>query len=132
MVINKSDLISNKKRLKKKIAYLKKNKHKKVDHVFVSIKKKSNLNILIYKIKKKLKKEFIKTDDILITRQRHRENLEQCYSHLKNFQNKDLNGDFDKAAEDLRLATRNLGVIVGKVGIEEILDSVFNDFCIGK
>ena len=40
--------------------------------------------------------------------------------------------DFDKAAEDLRLATRNLGMIVGKVDVEELLGSIFNDFCIGK
>ena len=40
--------------------------------------------------------------------------------------------DFDKAAEDLRLATKHLGVIVGKVNVEEILGSIFNDFCIGK
>ena len=38
----------------------------------------------------------------------------------------------DKAAEDLRLATRQLGMIVGKVDVEEILGSIFNDFCIGK
>jgi len=40
--------------------------------------------------------------------------------------------EFDKAAEDLRLATRHLGMIVGKVDVEEILGSIFNDFCIGK
>ena len=40
--------------------------------------------------------------------------------------------DFDKAAEDLRLATKHLGMIVGKVDVEEILGSIFNDFCIGK
>ena len=40
--------------------------------------------------------------------------------------------DFDKGAEDLRLATRYLGTIVGKVDVEEILGSIFSDFCIGK
>ena len=49
-----------------------------------------------------------------------------------NFENKNSEKDFDKAAEDLRLATRYLGIIVGKVDIEEILGSIFNDFCIGK
>ena len=43
-----------------------------------------------------------------------------------------INDDLDKGAEDLRLATRHLGMIVGKVDVEEILDSIFNDFCIGK
>ncbi len=40
--------------------------------------------------------------------------------------------NLDKGAEDLRLATRHLGMIVGKVDVEEILSSIFNDFCIGK
>ena len=39
--------------------------------------------------------------------------------------------DFDKAAE-VRLATRYLGMLVGKVDVEEVLGSIFNDFCIGK
>ena len=55
----------------------------------------------------------------------------RCYS-LENFESKNSAEDFDKAAEDLRLATRHLGIIVGKVDVEEILGSIFNDFCIGK
>ncbi|MDB9931047.1 hypothetical protein OAD03_04365 [Candidatus Pelagibacter sp.] len=51
---------------------------------------------------------------------------------FSNFEEKNDAEDFDKAAEDLRLATRHLGVIVGKVDVEEILGSIFNDFCIGK
>ena len=38
----------------------------------------------------------------------------------------------DLAAEELRTAIMNIGRITGKVGIEEILDVVFKDFCIGK
>ena len=38
----------------------------------------------------------------------------------------------DKAAEELRMAIREVGRITGKVGIEDILDVVFRDFCIGK
>ena len=68
----------------------------------------------------------------MITRERHRQHLEQCVYHLGNFEEKNKIDDFDKAAEDLRLATRNLGIIVGKVDVEEILGSIFNDFCIGK
>ena len=45
---------------------------------------------------------------------------------------KEKENDFDKAAEDLRLAVRHLGMIVGIVDVEEILGSIFNDFCIGK
>jgi tRNA modification GTPase len=68
----------------------------------------------------------------LITRERHRQNLEQSLRYLQKFEEKSQSEDFDKAAEDLRLATRHLGMIVGKVDVEEILESIFNDFCIGK
>ncbi len=102
----------------------------KLDHVIISVKNNTNIENLILKIKSKLKGKFIKTEEILITRERHRKNLEQCLENLINFKNQ--NDDFDKAAEDLRLATRHLGAIVGKVDVEEILGSIFNDFCIGK
>ena len=100
--------------------------------IHTSIKEEKNLDDLINAIKEKLKNKFIKTDDILITRERHRQHLEQCLDHLKNFNKKNDAEDFDKAAEDLRLATRHLGMIVGKVDVEEILGIIFNDFCIGK
>jgi len=122
LVINKSDLLQ--KNLDEQI--------KKLEHVLISIIKNSNLDILINKIKNKLKNKFISSEDILITRERHRQHLEQCVEHLKNFSDKKKNDDLDKGAEDLRLATRHLGMIVGKVDVEEILSSIFNDFCIGK
>ena len=122
LVVNKSDLIKGKLNVKFK-------KHK---HVLISIKKDFQLNKLISKIKNKLKNKFTTTEDILITRERHRQNLINCVQHLEKFQKKKFAKDFDKAAEDLRLATRHLGMIVGKVDVEELLGSIFNDFCIGK
>ena len=92
----------------------------------------TKLDKLINLIKKILKNKFVEPEDIFITRKRHRNNLEKCVESLKNFEEKDSINDFDKAAEDLRLATRYLGKIVGKVNVEEILGSIFNDFCIGK
>ena len=93
---------------------------------------KKNLEELISTINEKLKNKFINSENILITRDRHRQNLEQCVSCLENFKKKNEAEDFDKAAEDLRMATRHLGMIVGKVDVEEVLGSIFNDFCIGK
>ena len=122
LVVNKSDLIKGKLN----------SKFKKYDHVLISIKKDLNLNKLISKIKNKIKINFSSNQDILITRERHRQNLVNCVYHLEKFQKKKSAQDFDKAAEDLRLATRHLGMIVGEVGVEELLGSIFNDFCIGK
>ena len=104
----------------------------KYNPIFISIKEEKNLDKLINFIKEELKNKFISSEDIYITRERHRVNLENCLDHLKKFQEKKSLEDFDKAAEDLRLATRYLGMIVGKVDVEEVLGSIFNDFCIGK
>ena len=122
LVINKSDLL--KKKLDSEVS--------KFDHVLISLKENFNIDKLISKIKSSLKNKFISEEDILITRERHRQHLIQSADHLRNFSVKNDKKDFDKAAEDLRLATRHLGMIVGKVDVEEILGSIFNDFCIGK
>ncbi len=108
------------------------NNFKKYDPIYLSLKKEKNIEQLVSAIKDKLKNQFLKSEDILITRERHRQHLEQCVLNLENFENKNASQDFDKAAEDLRLASRQLGMIVGKVDVEEILGSIFNDFCIGK
>ena len=122
LVLNKSDLLE--KDIDPEI--------NRINHVLISIKNNLNIDKLIQKIKNALKNKFITSDDILITRERHRQHLEQCVSHLKRFNQKKEVEDFDIAAEDLRLAARHLGMIVGKVDVEEILGSIFNDFCIGK
>ena len=122
LVVNKSDLLKEK--LHSQIT--------KFKHVLISLKKNLNIEKLISEIKNNLKDKFIFDEDILITRERHRQHLMQCSDHLKSFLQKNDKKDFDKAAEDLRLATRHLGMIVGKVDVEEILGNIFNDFCIGK
>ena len=108
------------------------NEIEKYESVKISIKQEKNLDKLINLIKKNLTNKFISQEDVFITRQRHRTNLEKCVEHLSNFEKKNSIEDFDKAAEDLRLATRALGMIVVNVDVEEILGSIFSDFCIGK
>ncbi|MFL2892485.1 MAG: tRNA uridine-5-carboxymethylaminomethyl(34) synthesis GTPase MnmE [Candidatus Pelagibacter sp.] len=122
IVVNKLDNINDK--INEEI--------KKLNPISISVKENKNIDLLINKIKKKLQNKFISSNDIIITRSRHRDNIEKCINHLKNFQDKNSEEEFDKAAEDLRLAVRHLGLIVGKVDVEEILGSIFNDFCIGK
>ena len=122
LVVNKSDLLNEK--LDAEVS--------KLNPVLISLKNNTNIDILISRIKNNLKNKFISEEDILITRERHRQHLVQCVNYLKEFLLKNEKKDFDKAAEDLRLATRHLGMIVGKVDVEEILGSIFNDFCIGK
>jgi tRNA modification GTPase len=80
LVVNKSDLLKGK--LNTKL--------KKYDHVLISIKKNLNLNKLIKKIKNRLKNQFTTNEDILITRERHRQNLINCVYHLEKFQKKKI------------------------------------------
>ena len=65
----------------------------------------------------------------LITRARHRQALDDCRAALARGQGA---ASPELLAEDLRLALRALGRIVGRVDVEDVLDVVFRDFCIGK
>ena len=105
---------------------------KKFNPISISVLKETNIDKVISEIKFLLKKSLHLNTDIFITRERHRIDLNNCILSLQDFKNKNLNEEFDKATEDLRVAVRNLGKVVGKVDVEEILSSIFNDFCIGK
>lgn len=65
----------------------------------------------------------------IITRNRHRRALQDCLDSLIQSQTAPVP---ELVAEDLRIALRHLGIITGTVDVEELLDVVFKDFCIGK
>lgn len=64
-----------------------------------------------------------------LTRARHREALEECRSALVRARD---GGAPELMAEDIRLAVRAIGRITGRVDVEDVLDAIFRDFCIGK
>ena len=64
-----------------------------------------------------------------LTRARHRTALEECREALARALTAPLP---ELAAEDVRLASRALGRITGRVDVEDLLDVIFRDFCIGK
>ena len=105
---------------------------KKYKPFSISVLKETNIDKVVSEIKFILKKSLYRNTDVFITRERHRIDLNNCILSLQDFKNKNINKEFDKATEDLRVAVRNLGKVVGKVDVEEILSSIFNDFCIGK
>jgi tRNA modification GTPase len=70
-----------------------------------------------------------KDESPALTRPRHRHALNDALASLRHAQDAQAPELF---AEDLRLATRAIGRITGTVDVEEVLDSVFRDFCIGK
>ena len=120
ILLNKSDVNS-------------KQNHKfDTDTVLASVKNNKNIDKLIDLIKRKLSKKYSSNSSVLISRERHRVKLNECLNEIDKFLKKDQSKDLELAAEDLRMATRHLGSLVGKVDVEEILGSIFKDFCIGK
>ncbi len=64
-----------------------------------------------------------------LTRARHRRALEDCAAALARAADV---ARPELIAEDLRLALRALGRIAGRVDVEDVLDAIFREFCIGK
>jgi tRNA modification GTPase len=76
----------------------------------------------------------VKPEGVLITRARHRQHVRAAAEALERFSVLSRQGiaAVDIAAEELRLAASELGRITGAVGVEDVLDKLFSDFCIGK
>ncbi len=71
-------------------------------------------------------------ESALVTRARHRKALEDTVSALRRALAPDLSAREDLLAEELRTAARSLARLTGRVDVEDILDVIFRDFCIGK
>jgi tRNA modification GTPase len=70
-------------------------------------------------------------ESALVTRQRHRTALQDALAALERAVGQGV-GREEILAEDLRLAARALGRLTGRVDVEDVLDVIFRDFCIGK
>jgi tRNA modification GTPase len=75
-------------------------------------------------------------EQAVVTRERHRRALEEVLAALRRAQGGELGGEDllaqELLAEELRIAARALGRLTGRVDVEDILDVIFRDFCIGK
>ena len=71
-------------------------------------------------------------EQAVVTRGRHRRALEEVLAALRRAQGGDVASHEDLLAEELRIAARALGRLTGRVDVEDILDVIFRDFCIGK
>jgi len=71
-------------------------------------------------------------ESALITRARHRRALEDAAAALRRAAGRPVAEREDLLAEELRLAAQALGRLTGRVDVEDILDVIFRDFCIGK
>lgn len=102
------------------------------DGLSISLKTGDGLAQLIEALTKKVRARLEAGSDApALTRSRHRHALGEALAHLRH----GLDAPSDQPellAEDLRLAMRAIGRITGRVDVEELLDFVFRDFCIGK
>ncbi len=109
---NKSDLL--------------KKKHAQNEH-FISARTGLGITALWNEIKDILTDSF--SGGAAITRERYRVALTECVAHLQDA----LSAlELELKTEDLRLAARALGRITGRIDVDELLDVIFRDFCIGK
>jgi tRNA modification GTPase len=130
IIINKCDIYQpgQKEKLKKEIKL-----EKSEALLFISAKEKSGLDELRLKLSEVIIKERLNSDDVIITNVRHyealthvSESLERVLSGLDNLIPEDL------IAIDIRQAIHYLGEITGQITSDEILGSIFKNFCIGK
>ena len=96
----------------------------------ISTKKDQGITQLIDIIGKFVEKG-CRTEGSFIIRSRHRDALEKTKNHLSMIVKNDLL-DVEVIVEELRSAVNSLARITGHVDVEDLLDIIFKDFCIGK
>jgi tRNA modification GTPase len=90
------------------------------------------LNGLMSQLRQYCRNYFGSGEPALVTRARHRSILIDVRESLARALQQDISQREDIVAEELRLSARGLGRLTGRVDVEDILDVVFRDFCIGK
>lgn len=99
----------------------------------VSVKTGAGLDELLASMGREVAQRLHASASPALTRERHRVALQDCDAALARAAQGLASGRLPElVAEDVRLAIRSLGRITGKVDVEDMLDLVFRDFCIGK
>jgi tRNA modification GTPase len=97
--------------------------------ILISAKFNEGVDLLVNKIGERIGDTFTSGSNVLITRKRYREALIECLDNLHNF---NFDKEIELSAEDIRLASRALGKITGRIEVDDVLDKIFGSFCIGK
>ena len=100
----------------------------------VSVRANTGMTALLGALEQEVTARIGLTGSATLTRARHREALTDCIAALDRFLvgSERHNASAELAAEDVRLAARALGRITGRIDVEDLLDVIFRDFCIGK
>ena len=75
---------------------------------------------------------FFTSEPALVTRERQRAHLQTAVLALRDAEQAARDAREEIMAESLRLASRALGKLLGRVDVEDVLDVIFREFCIGK
>jgi tRNA modification GTPase len=98
----------------------------------ISAKTGNGFDVLLNALAREAEKFLAGAESALVTRERHRRALQDALGALRRALAPDLSRREDLLAEELRLAARALGRLTGRVGVDDVLDVIFRDFCIGK
>ncbi len=90
------------------------------------------MDSLLALVQRRASDALVGSGDAVLTRERHRRAFEDLAAALMRGEGAASLGRDELAAEDVRLALRALGRVTGAVDVEDILDRVFSEFCIGK
>lgn len=103
-----------------------------METIFVSAKRKENINLISDSLLKSVSREQIE-DNAIISNTRHYEALSNSLDALNSVEEAMLQGiSSDLVASDIRQALYHLGTITGQIVNDDILDHIFKNFCIGK
>jgi tRNA modification GTPase len=98
----------------------------------ISAKTGEGFDMLLNALGRHAEKFLAGAESALVTRERHRRALEDALAALRRALAPDLASREDLLGEELRLAARALGRLTGRVDVDDVLDVIFRDFCIGK
>lgn len=101
--------------------------------LFISAKQKENVEQLKSLLTEKVKQGLLNNDDVIISNSRHFEALSNALENVVQVQSGlEMGISGDLLAMDIRQALHHLGEITGSITTDDLLDSIFRDFCIGK
>ncbi len=102
-----------------------------IGHWAVSMVTEEGLSDFMAAFEGEVEKRMELTDTPSLTRTRHRANLTSALDHLDRYLSAE-HFELELLSEDLRMAARDIGKITGLVDVEDILEKIFREFCIGK
>ncbi|CAL7961170.1 tRNA modification GTPase MnmE [Alphaproteobacteria bacterium] len=97
--------------------------------ILFSTQSRYNLHNLLQLLSQVIKGKYCVTTEPIITNIRQKQRLAECINNLRMFS---MDKPLELAAQDIRFAAKALEVITGRIELDEVLNEIFSNFCIGK